>query len=327
MSKTEGKPDLNLDKITSMDVIREEICQSVETEIQNQVTEYEITDEEYIAISHAAWSKFYSCALQYHQAGLKPMGLVTDVGSGLVCIIKKSSFSFIRPVDALERLVLTTDDDLISPEIFHDTPILCEDPALSCDVINLMKAVSLVDMLSPPELLDDFSHSLMRLCSPDMISRKIARSILTSNNDNINFTEELSTRLQQVGDVAKALEVLLISLELDRGVVAHARSSSMDHGDDITDDAKAQFTSFSSQIGVSVLAESLNQVVKSRFELARNLLVLELLLLDCGGIMESSVMELVHTTFLPRTVVMSHCYFVLLWLTETMATAPPPNSL
>lgn len=58
---------------------------------------YEITDEEHIAISHVAWSKFYSCAIQYHEAGLKPMGLICDGRTGLISIVKKSGHSFIRP--------------------------------------------------------------------------------------------------------------------------------------------------------------------------------------------------------------------------------------
>ena len=87
--------------------LKEQICSAVEVEIQNQVTEYEISDEEHIAISHAAWSRFYSCAVQYHETGLVPMGLIVNDRSGLVTIIKKNNFSFVRPVDTLEHLVLS----------------------------------------------------------------------------------------------------------------------------------------------------------------------------------------------------------------------------
>jgi nuclear pore complex protein Nup160 len=66
------------DESLTIDKLREDICSAVEVEIQNQVTEYEITDEEHIAISHSAWARFYSCAIQYHESGLTPMGLVID---------------------------------------------------------------------------------------------------------------------------------------------------------------------------------------------------------------------------------------------------------
>ena len=57
----------------------------------------------------------------------------------------------------------------------------------------------------------------------DVIARQIIKAVLTADDDNdvargMNLTQELSTRLQQVCDISKALEVLLVSLELDRGM-------------------------------------------------------------------------------------------------------------
>jgi hypothetical protein len=88
------------------------------------------------------------------------------VSLGLLAIIKKSSLSFVRPLDALEHLVFCGDSDVVGPEIFADTPILCEDPALCQDVINLMKAVAFVDTLVPPQLVQEFAHGISRLSSP-----------------------------------------------------------------------------------------------------------------------------------------------------------------
>jgi hypothetical protein len=70
-------------------------------------------------------------------------------------------------------------------------------------VINLMRAVSLVNSLVSPSLADEFSHGLQRLVSPDLIARELVADILTDENDGQlatvpNFTQELSTRLQQV---------------------------------------------------------------------------------------------------------------------------------
>jgi hypothetical protein len=52
-------------------------------------------------------------------------------------------------------------------------------------------------------LASEFSHALQRLISPDVIARDIVAEILTDDNDGQlqsvpNFTQELSTRLQQV---------------------------------------------------------------------------------------------------------------------------------
>ncbi len=50
-------------------------------------------------------------------------------------------------------------------------------------------------------------------------------------------------------------------------------------------------------------------------------------MLDCGVVQSADAAETIHSTLIPRAVVMAHCYFVLVWLNETPATAPPPNSL
>ena len=313
--------------------IREEICSAVEAEIQNEVVEYEISDEEYVEVSNAAWARMYSVALQYHQSGLKPMGLMVDaVGrSGLVAILKKASVSFVRPLDALEHLSLCGDSGAaVGPDIFHDTPILCEDPALCQDVINLMKAVSFVEALISPELVHEFSHGLSRLSSPDVTARQIIKAVLTGSDDDhvhgMNLTQELSTRLQQVCDVSKALEVLLVSLELDRGIVSHSAEDIM-CGILV---GECDFRRvFSGPLGTSVIAESLNQTVKTRFALTRNLILLQLLMLECGLSQSVSpdTANRIESTFLPRSVVMAHCYYTLVWIAGTRATAPPDNSV
>ncbi len=320
--------------------VRDDICAAVETEIQNEVIEYEISDEDYLEVSNAAWARMYSVALQYHQSGLKPMGLIIDQTgrSGLIAVIKKSSMSFVRPLDALEHLFSRGGACDVGPEIFSDTPILCEDPALCQDVINLMKAVAFVDSLVPDSMVEDFAHRLSRLASPDETAKHIVQAILGGNGgsgDNaddslavgadMNLTQELSTRLQQVCDISKALEVLLMSLELDRGIVSHS-------AEDIMRGAlgnSSYHRVFASALGVSVVAESLHQMVRSRFDLTRNLIVLQLLMLECG-LSESvspDTAKQVDSTFLPRSVVMAHCYYVLVWLTGTCATVPPDNSM
>eukprot|EP00095_Tigriopus_kingsejongensis_P000570 snap_masked-scaffold372_size192401-processed-gene-0.15 protein:Tk00570 transcript:snap_masked-scaffold372_size192401-processed-gene-0.15-mRNA-1 annotation:"nuclear pore complex protein nup160-like protein" len=323
------------DELT-MDRLRQEIGEAVEAEIQNQVTEAEISDEEYMDVAYTAWNRFYSCAVQYHQAGVEPMGLICDPGSGLITIIKKVGISFVRPLDALEHLVLSGDSSSRGPEIFHDTPILCEDPVLAMDVIQLMRAIALVDSWIPSRFVDEFTFSLSRLGSPDQTAKRIVAAILSQamvGEDNmdenihahINFTQELCTRLLQLSDAAKALEVLLAILELDRGIVAHAAQ----HPD--MEDEESQFSKrvFASPLGTCVVAESLKQMARTRFELTRNLIVLQLLMLECGmsDTINVSTAEKIHSTFLPRSVVMAHSYHVLVWLTETLATEPPACSL
>ena len=86
--------------------LREEVSSAVETEVRARVSAYEVSDEEYTRVSRQAWARFFLCAAQYHQSGLAPLGLVYDGPTGLTCIIKKAGISFLRPVDALEQMVV-----------------------------------------------------------------------------------------------------------------------------------------------------------------------------------------------------------------------------
>ena len=309
--------------------LREEVCSAVEVEIHNQVTEFEITDEEHIEISHAAWARFYSCAIQYHEAGMKPMGLVVDGDSGLFAVVKRSGHSFIRPIDPLEQLVLTQGIGINGPELFHETPLLGDDPSLAHDVVNLIRAITMVSGLVTPSLADEFRSGLQKLISPDQVARDIANCILSSDSEDVqtfaDIQQELNTSLSQVQDLAKSLEVLLVSLELDGGIVARTDVDLLAE--------EAEFNSlqqlFSSNTGVSVLSESLKQMANVRFNLTRDVILLQMIMLQCGYLdrVPKSVPKLIQSTFLPRSVVMAHCYFVLVWLTETLSSTPPPNSL
>ena len=50
------------DESLSLDRLRDEVVIAVENEIQNNLADYEVTDEDYVLASRAAWAKFYLCA-------------------------------------------------------------------------------------------------------------------------------------------------------------------------------------------------------------------------------------------------------------------------
>ena len=256
------------------------------------------------------------------------MGVVVDGASGLFAVIKKSGHSFIRPVDPLEQLILKQGQGVVGPDLFADTPHLGDDTGLANDVVNLIRAVSLVGSLVTPAMAEQFSLGLHRLQSSDQVARQIVAAILSGNEEmgQLGFTsiqQDVSTKLSQIGDLSKALEVLLVSLELDGGVVAHADVDFM--AEEASDAAQL----FSSVTGVSLLTESLKQMAQARFKLTRDLLLMEIIILEVGYLNRAppSVSKMIHSTFIPRSVVMAHCYCVLVWLTETFSSAPPPNSL
>ena len=140
---------------------------------------------------------------------------------------------------------------------------LCDDHLLAQDVVNLMRAVSLVSERFTQDMENEFIDSLCHLESPDRVAEKIVTDILTDDSDEamgaLSFTQEMGSRLQQIGDVTKALEVLLQCLELDRGIVSY---SAFDPNADIEPDERTRL--FASTKGRSIVAESLKQFVQSR---------------------------------------------------------------
>ena len=78
-----------------------------------------------------------------------------------------------------------------------------------------------------PWLAEQFSEGLHRLQSPDQVAKQIVSAILSNNGEQggATFTavqQDINTNLSQIGDLSRALEVLLVSLELDGGIVAHS---------------------------------------------------------------------------------------------------------
>lgn len=106
----------------SVSLLKERVCQSVETEIQNEFSDEEflemqneVSDEEYLEVANRCWAKFYSCCVQYHLSGSRPIGLVllaptmatqrcfSSVTSG-VALVNKAYVSLLRPMDPLEMM-------------------------------------------------------------------------------------------------------------------------------------------------------------------------------------------------------------------------------
>ena len=92
--------------ISHMGAIQEEIVSSIENELQVQLSDMELTEEEYVELSHKCWAQFYTYVVQYHEKRPVPIGLLIDEATGLHCLLKKGMISFLRPLDLVESLVL-----------------------------------------------------------------------------------------------------------------------------------------------------------------------------------------------------------------------------
>ena len=111
--KYTGSVEVNL----STNQLRRKVCLAVEEEIQGETKGYEINDQEYLEISVRCWSKFYSCCVQYLIAASKPIGIFLLPSVSGALLIKKSSISFLRPIDQIEYMVLSS--NMLQPDHFE----------------------------------------------------------------------------------------------------------------------------------------------------------------------------------------------------------------
>lgn len=68
-----------------------------------------------------------------------------------------------------------------------------------------------------------------------------------------------------------------------------------------------------------------------RFSICRNLLLLQQLLLEChqklSYSMDSAGVDTIRSVLLPRAVVLTQAYYVVMWVSETPATATVASSI
>ena len=121
----------------------------------NEYSLKKVSDEEYVAASTAAWARFHSCACQYRTAGLQPMGLVASPTSSSLILIRRELVSWLRPVEALEQVVISGGQGF-TPDVFRDISPISDDPGLAQDVLHLLVAAGKVGKLLPPSTMADW---------------------------------------------------------------------------------------------------------------------------------------------------------------------------
>lgn len=170
-----------------LSVLRDRVCYAVEQEVQNELKDYDFNDELYIDTSFKYWERFYSCCEQYHIKSCQPIGIVPLDSIGAVTIVKKNSFSLLRPCELLEHLMLIGEN--IEPE--HLKEITFDDEEVTPDdVEDLVKLVSILFSIEHQLLEDDKAEidtKLYELESPNRIINEMVVDILSREYEqNVN---------------------------------------------------------------------------------------------------------------------------------------------
>ena len=179
------RSNLIADMTLSPAVLKERVCMAVEAEIQAEVMDYELMDEDYLEIANRCWSKFYSCVIQYHVNGSRPVGLLLLQNVYGVALLKKASFSLLRPMEALEHLMLSNERSYVSR--FKTTPVLSQDEDICQDLISLMSALVMLEEQISEELKTTIERELYHLRSPDIIVEDLLSRLILEPDDPVSY--------------------------------------------------------------------------------------------------------------------------------------------
>lgn len=164
-------------------VLKDRVCYAVEQEVQNELKEYDITDELYIETSFKYWERFYSCCEQYHVKSSQPIGLVALEAIGAVAIIKKNAYSLLRPCELLEHLMLVGEN----VEMHHLSELIMDEEVRISDLEDLVKLVSVLSTIEQ-ELSDEdkieIDTKLYELNIPNVIVSELVSDIISRDHDD-----------------------------------------------------------------------------------------------------------------------------------------------
>ncbi|OAD58553.1 hypothetical protein WN48_10964 [Eufriesea mexicana] len=313
------------DKIPSVAELKERVCIAVKAEIQAEIKDYELIDEDYLEIANRCWSKFYSWVIQYHANSSRPVGLLLLPSVYGVVLLKRSSFSLLRPMEALEYLMFCNEKSYTSR--FKTTPILSQDEDICQDLITLMSALVLLEEQLCEETKTAIKRELYHLKSPDIIIDDLLSKLMLESEEPIsNFITHHPSchKLSNVRDISSAMAMLLETLTYDLGQPNKLQLNE-DH------DASKLLLNinhfFSSHLGISAISKSVAQITQLRFAICRNLLLLQQMILLRPELFDSRSLHSIKSSLAPRTVVLMQAYYVVTWICESTALAMPVQSL
>lgn len=223
--------------------------------------------------------------------------------SGAV-LIKKASYSFLRPMDVLEHLVNVP--DLNRAALLGNAQISSNNE----EIQDLIKFADIFDLID--ESLNDYHKEMfennMALAVPPLEAvEEIVHDILTEE-----FLHYFEHKLKLISDVYITVHKLLELLRMDESspdvYLSKSTRSSIMH-------------LFSSNLGASIVSQSFAQQIATKFGICRNMLIFKAVVLKEEN---ASNYESLRSVCKLDIEVHLNSYYVLLWLTQQAATSILP---
>uniref|UniRef100_A0A8C3KRP8 Nucleoporin 160 n=1 Tax=Calidris pygmaea TaxID=425635 RepID=A0A8C3KRP8_9CHAR len=254
------------------DELRKEVTLAVESEFQGSVTEYECSPEEFWQLQVEFWSKFYACCLQYQEALSRPLALHLNPYTGMVCLLKKGSLSFLVPCSLVDHLYLLSNEHLLT----EDDAAIFDDLEMSRDVVCLVQCLRLIGESISMEMAFIMEMACSRLQPPEKAAEQILEDLVA--NDTENVMEEIHSKLQEIRNPIHAMGVLIREMDYETDADMERGESRAHHLN-----MRLNLTQlYGSGTAVSAVCWGVCKIATIRFLICRDLLILQQLLLRLG---------------------------------------------
>lgn len=199
-------------KQLTMAMLKEQVCQAVEDEIQNELKEFVVGDEEYLDIATRLWDRFYSCCEQYHIKFSEPIGVSALGAMDAVCVVRRQSFALLRPCEMLEHLIFA-EEHTIDVTDFVSSHCQNNRNAALC-FIELMKIIRQLEKSLTEDIKTEMDKKLYQL--DDAVINRLLEYITTDDIDGnngialpTNCIDQIQQKLQSISELDVAINMLL----------------------------------------------------------------------------------------------------------------------
>ncbi|EDW02941.1 nuclear pore complex protein Nup160 homolog [Drosophila grimshawi] len=301
-------------KQLTMAMLKEQVCQAVEDEIQNELKDFDVSDEEYLEIANKLWERFYSCCEQYHIKFSEPTGLAVLGDMNAVCIVRRQSFALLRPCEMLEHLmILGEHEEQVAAFV---APFCRNDSNMAVGFIDVMTIISQLEKFLPGHIKMNIDQKLYQ--RDTSLINKLLMRITGGDEDANGFTLssqcviDIQRKLRTIVDLDAAINMLLDFLAI---VDQDADQDPTGGPTKSTRFLQSTGALFGSEYGISILAESVKQMAMIRFAVCRNLLILQYIIHRSAAAEQYSVVT--NINFL-------NSYYTLVWICETPISLNAP---
>ncbi|CAI9723426.1 Hypothetical predicted protein [Octopus vulgaris] len=301
--------------------LKEEVTNTVETEIRNAAMEYQLDEDEYCQLQLEHWTKFYSCCVQYQEVDSKCLGLFVDEQSGLICCIRKNHLTYFCPCDIVEELYIGDGNTEAAVALLNAVECRAEGHMVT-DVLHVFKCMQLI----AGDISEDLGSQLEYEASVTLDLEQAAGSLVDSClalNDLL--IDNIKSHLENVIDLVNAVRVISAHLNLST-----LQLDSLDLNDSSRLLSQIDWGQlFASNCATSVIIAHMEHFVCTRLNATRDLLLLLLIAMKCGDQAHcgSGQCWSLQINLMPQVILNFRCYLVLKWVMSTVALPSPANTV